>query len=166
MVAGHARFPTHNPSRGTDAARLQELMNSHDWEHEYEEILAEAEARGEVQILPQGEEKRRHPRFPAAGATVTIREDAVYRMIDLSRSGLAFHCSHSFPVGHTLTLALRDVIAIEAEVVGCEMEERDATYMEYAYKVRCRFLDDESGLRFLVLVKELERGDQEIAVSC
>jgi PilZ domain len=122
-------------------------MGQRNWEEEYERLLNEAIAGGIVSILPSGSEKRRHPRFRLA-------EQVPHDVVDLSISGLAFYAQRPFTVGHTIMVSLHQILAIQAQVLGCDpLSGADAPA---PYKIRCRFTDEDYGLRFLVLAMEME----------
>ena len=76
-------------------------------------------------------------------------------MVDLSISGLSFYSDRAFPLGQSITVSLRQILAIEAEVLGCDA--LGGSHPPAPYRVRCRFADPDYGLRFLVLAVELER---------
>ena len=131
-------------------------MGQRNWEQEYERILQDATRRGRVQILPSQSEKRKHPRFRLNGGKVLVTEQVPHDVVDLSVSGLAFYSDRAFTVGQSILMSLRQILAIQAEVLGCDpLSGPDAPA---AFKVRCRFQDVDYGLRFLVVAMEMERG--------
>lgn len=105
-------------------------------------------------------ERRRHRRYAVTGATVLARTQGEhYPLLNVSAGGLAFRSERAFAVGQHLTLALLDYVAVDAEVVGCEMIEVDADLMEYAYRVRCRIQEEDHArllLQFTVGPEALE----------
>lgn len=48
-------------------------------------------------------------------------------------------------------LSVKDSIFVEVEVIGCDIEESDADLMEYAYKVRSRFVNEQDGYMAFVM---------------
>lgn len=131
-------------------------MENRDWQQEYERILEEAKKGGRVQILPNHAEKRRHPRFRLKTGKVLVTEQIPHDVVDLSVSGLAFYSDRPFAVGAAIMMSLHQVVAIQAEVMGCDaLSGPDAPA---PYKVRCQFQDADYGLRFLVVAMEMERG--------
>lgn len=127
------------------------------WEQAYYRLLDEGVSSGRVQMMPEGQEKRRHPRFHMPGSMVTVRQDQQHEVVDVSVSGVAFHSTHRYAVGDRISLSLRGLLSIEAVVLGCEMVRVETVYMEYAYKVRCRFEDEGYGMQFLVMALEMAR---------
>jgi hypothetical protein len=133
---------------------MQGQMAQRNWDEEYERILNEATSEGRVHVLPQGSEKRRHPRFKLQSAKILVTEQVPHEIVDLSISGLAFYSPQPLPVGQLIMVSLHEILAIQAEVLGCDtMTGPEAPA---ACRVRCRFTDENYGLRFLVLAIELE----------
>jgi hypothetical protein len=139
-------------------------MTQRNWEDEYERILRDGLQSGKVSVLPSSSEKRRHPRFRLRSGTIFIKEDHPFEVINLSRSGLAFYGVREFKEDERISISLHQLMAIEAVVVGCDMEETDSNLMEYRYRVRCRFLNDDYGLQFLVMALEMEQGVFQIEI--
>lgn len=129
-------------------------MQPRNWEEEYERILAEAKDGDRVSILPAGSEKRRHPRFKLPDSQVLVTEPVPHDVADLSISGLAFYATRPFEVGQVIMVSLYQIIAIQAEVMGCDPLDNDSGK---AFRIRCRFTDQDYGLRFLVLAMEIDR---------
>lgn len=129
-------------------------MAQRNWEEEYERLLAEATESGRVSVLPSHSEQRRHPRFRLPGGQILVTEPVPHEMADVSISGLAFYAQRQFEAGQVIRVSLRKIIAIEAEVLGCDAVNGGAPG---TYRVRCRFTDEDYGLRFLVLAMEMDR---------
>lgn len=129
-------------------------MGQRNWEEEYDRILDQAIGGGRVEILPSGSEKRRHPRFRLPSGKILVTEQVPHDIVDLSVSGLAFYAERPFPVGQVIMVSLRQILAIQAEVLGSDAVTGGA--QDGAYKIRCRFTDEDYGLRFLVLAMEME----------
>ena len=131
-------------------------MEHRNWQQEYERILEEAKRAGRIQVLPSRSEKRRHPRFRLKAGKVLVTEQIPHDVVDLSVSGLAFYSDRPFTAGQSILMSLHQVVAIQAEVMGCDaLSGPDAPA---PYKVRCQFQDADYGLRFLVVAMEMERG--------
>ena len=132
-------------------------MGQRNWDEEYERILSEAIHEGWVRILPAGSEKRRHPRFKLESAEILVTEQVPHEIVDISVSGLAFFSPRPIPTGRMIMVSLHQILAIQAEVLGCEtLEGPDAPA---PFKIRCRFTDESYGLRFLVLAMEMKNQD-------
>ncbi len=71
--------------------------------------------------------------------------------------GVAFHSHRRFAVEQTISVAIRQILVIQAIVVGCD-EVEPAADGSPRFKIRCRFAEEDYGLRFLVLVMEMEGG--------
>ena len=131
-----------------------DAQDQRDWERDYDQLLQDGMHGGRVHMQPSNSEKRRHPRFKVDDGRLYVTEQVPYPIVDLSKSGLAFYAGKAFPVGGTIQVSLRGLIAIESVVLGSDpLTEPDAPA---AYRIRCRFADSEYGLRFLLLALELE----------
>lgn len=128
-------------------------MPDRNWEQEYHRILADALGTGKVQVLPSRSEKRRHPRFKLRNAKVIVTEEVQHDIVDLSISGLAFYSARTYAVGERIMVSLRQIIAIGAEVLGSDA--LDGPDAPAPYRIRCRFVDPDYGLRFLVMAVEM-----------
>jgi PilZ domain len=129
-------------------------MGQRNWEEEYERFLDEALRERRLRILPAGSEKRRHPRFKLNATQILVTEQVPHDIVDLSISGLSFFSDRTFDEGQRIMVSLRQILAIQAEVLGCET--LSGPDLPARYKVRCRFTDEEYGLRFLVLAIEMD----------
>ena len=129
------------------------------WVQEYDRLINRAIETGEVVILPDEKERRRHPRFKMPGGQVRITDSLQRDIIDMSMSGVAFYSERKYEVGEVVPLSLKEAFAVQAEVLGCEMVQTDPSFLEFAYRVRCQFINLNHGLNFLMLV--LEHSDSE-----
>jgi PilZ domain len=133
-------------------------MGQRNWEDEYERILDQARSGGRVRVLPSGSERRRHPRFTLGQGEILVSEQVPHTILDLSVSGLSFYSERPFGAGQLLTISLRQLIAIQAEVLGSDvLSGPDAPA---PYKIRCRFTDEDYGLRFLVLAMQMDAAEE------
>jgi hypothetical protein len=123
----------------------------------YAEILAEAARARDAR--PGDVERRGAPRVPVVTGELAVNRQHPVTTVDISISGVCFLSELPFAVGSDLDLSLAGVFSVSARVVGCEMEESDATFLETRYRVRCRFADEEQGMEVLVLTKEQRAAD-------
>lgn len=129
-------------------------MAQRNWDEEYERILQGALQGNRINVLPSGSERRRHPRFKLNQAQILVTEQVPRHVVDLSISGLAFYAERPFAVGQTIMISLRQILAIQAEVLGSDaLAGPDAPA---PYKIRCQFADPDYGLRFLVIALEMD----------
>ena len=128
-------------------------MQSH-WSEEYDQLLERAIAEGKVQLLPDKEERREHPRFKLTEDWVRSTESSQRDIIDLSKAGYAFYSERKFEIGEEVPLNLREAFVAQAKVVGCEMVESDSSFLEFKYAVHCQFTSQEHGMIILLLLFE------------
>ena len=122
------------------------------WGEEYDRLLEKAIAEGKVEPLRDHDERRDSPRFKFSEGFFHSKELTQRHIIDLSKSGYAFHSDRMYNIGEEISLSIRDAFEAHAIVVNCEIEETDAGFLEYKYRVRCRFTNPEYGLMILVLL--------------
>jgi hypothetical protein len=134
------------------------------WDKEYRALLSKGIAAGRVHVLPSDEEKRQHPRYRMAKATVWGRVERGYPVIDKSLAGLAFLSPFAFGVGQIARISLRQFFVVDALVVGCEMLETEPLFLECQYKVRCRFTDLDPSLLQVLVALDME-SDQGQALN-
>ncbi len=98
-------------------------------------------------------DKRQSPRFRFEESTfVQISgPPSRYRITDISPGGVSFRAFHAVEPQTQLMLSVKDSIFVEVEVIGCDIEESDADLMEYAYKVRSRFVNEQDGYMAFVM---------------
>ena len=132
-------------------------MSKRDLEQEYQLLLSEGLAKGEIRLRASALEHREAPRFAMRQSRIAVRVEPDYRLVDLSATGIAFYSDRPFRVGQVLQLILKDTVAFQARVVGCELVETDIDYLEMSYRVQCTFGDSSNGKQLLVLIKEMER---------
>jgi PilZ domain len=134
-------------------------------DQEYQLLLKEGLAKGEIVIRTDGPDLRGTPRFRMQGGRVTVRVEPVFKVVDISASGIAFLSELPFSPGDVLQVILRDTVAFQTRVVGCIVTETDPDLLELRYRVRCRFQDVTNGKHLLVLMKEMERIQDVPAVN-
>jgi PilZ domain len=132
-------------------------MGQRDLEQEYQLILSEGFATGELRIRTEAPDLREAPRFHIQQGRIGVRLEPQLLLVDVSASGIAFLSEVPFPPGSVLQVILKDTVAFQARVVACQLVETDIDYLEVRYRVQCRFSDSINGKHLLVLMKEMER---------
>lgn len=129
-------------------------MEGWQWKQDYEAILREGLARGEMDRHPH--ERRRQPRFRLKSQDVFIKVEPRFRVVDVSVSGMSVYSDFPFQEGQTVNITLGKAFSVEAEVVGCPIVEADPDWLETKYRVQCRFRDEAVGMQFLVMLKQMD----------
>lgn len=132
-------------------------MDASHWSREYERFLEQCAEQGRLEVRSQGDENRQHPRFRLWSHIVWTHGEFQFSIVDLSVSGIAFDANQDFEPGRLITVRLSDLLSVQSRVIGTT--ELDATPMFFAarYRVRCRFDDLVEGMRFLVMVKDMQQ---------
>lgn len=132
------------------------------WRADYVNVLQSIETDNErfgaqPRTLPAGAERRKDPRFAIPGeAKVYVHlKPRAFLLDNISIGGMAFYSDMPFEPGHTITLSAMGALAIDAEVVRCEMIETREDIMEYQYLVRARFQPSVNGYQAFVLALEV-----------
>jgi hypothetical protein len=89
-------------------------------------------------------EQRRHTRFPVQGIFGSLRSPRDIRVVNLSRSGIAFETSEDLAVGESCFLELRhhtDAASIEILVEWSEPAGNPAALRKPVFLVGARFVD-------------------------
>ena len=120
----------------------------------YERLLANARSRGDLLDETSGQELRRHPRMRVRVNHVPQPMGPWPMAADISLSGMAFHTSEPCEAGRVVDITLGPDISVAAEVLACD--EVPVLHEPARYRVRCRFADDDQGMRLLVALKEME----------
>lgn len=122
----------------------------------YERLLQECRSRGELLGAIEGDDRRRHPR-------VRVRPDRLpqplspWRLaVDISATGMAFFADEPCDAGRPIRIALGEHLAVDADVLACQEVPLEVLHDPTRYRVRCRFTDEQQGLRMLLAVKEME----------
>ena len=126
----------------------------HQWSEEYDRLLEKAIAEGRVEPLRDNDERRDSPRFKLSEDIYHSEESTHRNIIDLSKTGYAFHSERMYSIVEEAPLTIRDAFEAQATVVNCEMEETDTGFLEFKYRVRCRFTSPEHGMIILLLLFE------------
>lgn len=144
----------------------EEILTIRDvWLAGYRQRLAEERAAGRLEMLPEGDERRRFPRVRVTGGNVAAEELGPVEVLNLSASGLAMASPVPFAVDQPLTVSLANVFSTETRVVRCEPLAAPAgdkpAGAPQLYVVRGQFADADHGLQFVTLALELDRLERE-----
>ena len=131
------------------------MMERRNWELDYEDLLRKSIALGEVSCQESGE-KRESPRFKLNTGTIWVRLDQAFEVADISKDGISFFSPFKLIPGHEIPLTLGKAFLIDAIVVDCKMVITDEDFMESKYRICCRFKESETGIKMLVMMKEIE----------
>ncbi len=127
------------------------------WKTEYESMLKGSESAATEGL--EGQERRGEPRFSFStdqGVNIFAHiGPKAFRILNVSVGGVAFYSETHFEPGTPLLLSALGMVALDVEVVSCEMEETDASFMEFQYLVRARFSPRVNGYLVYVLSREM-----------
>jgi len=129
----------------------------------YRRLLEQCRSRGDVLGDPDGGERRRNPRLRVHPNRLAQPLSPWRLAIDVSANGMAFYAEEPPATGASVRIALGNLLEAEAEVLACQEVPLHLLKDPARYRVRCRFTDEEQGLRMLVAIKEME-DDQADAV--
>ena len=139
------------------------------WKTEYEgikneldnpsrETLGGPETGADSPLTTEGE-KRVEPRYAfdqVAGASIFVHlGPKAFEILNFSVGGVAFFSDTYFPEGTNLLLSALGMIALDVDVLSCEIEETDSGLMEFKYRVRGKFGPRVNGYQVYVLAREM-----------
>ncbi len=142
------------------------------WKQEYDSIREqltnlkpENDVLGELEQLeadwvpPEVDNRRATPRYLFPGdrdANIFAHMGPkAFRIINISVGGVAFYSDVSFEPGGNILLSALGMVALDVEVVSCELEETDSAFMEFQYLVRAQFSERVNGYLVYVLSREM-----------
>ena len=129
-----------------------------DWKKEYDALLRDGLANGEVEQLPSDEERRTQPRFRLKTQQVWIKVQRRFRVADLSVAGIAVLSDFPFEVGQTIHITLGKAFAVEAAVQDCT-PDAEGPDGNGGFRISCQFEDETVGMQFLVMLKQFDELD-------
>jgi hypothetical protein len=102
-------------------------------------------------------ERRSDPRYPFMPDSKIYAHmgPRAFPILNISIGGLAFHSDIFFETGTKLLMSALGMIALDVEVLSCDMEETDADLMECKYRVRAKFGPHVNGYQVYVLAREM-----------
>lgn len=126
------------------------------WQQEYDALLHDAQARGDLQPFAGGSERRVQPRFRLRSQHVFIKVEPRFDVADVSVSGMGLLSDFPFRIGQTLNITLGKAFSVEAVVMDCRLVLFNEDLLETKYQVRCQFADESVGMQFLVMMKQMD----------
>ena len=163
-MAAHDDSAGRPKQNGVSPATESTALGEPDWKVEYEQLtkfLPRASFAVPVQGSQQGgrmtEDRRTEPRYAFnEGAQVFAHlGPKAFQIINIAIGGVAFHSDIYFEPGTKLLLSALGMIALDVEILSCEMEEVDEGLMEYRYQVRAKFGPRVNGYQVYVLAREM-----------
>jgi hypothetical protein len=106
---------------------------------------------------PVIKERRTEPRYPFRDEAQIFAHlgPKAFHIANISIGGVAFFSDVAFEPGTKLLLSALGMIALDVEILSCEMEEVDHGLMEYRYRVRAKFGPRVNGYQVYVLAREM-----------
>ena len=161
--------PTKPSQPTTDSARVNSTANEPDWKAEYEALVQFLHAHGAApgqstrESDVKAQDRRTEPRYAfKEGAQVFAHlGPKAFQIINIAIGGVAFYSDIYFESGTKLLLSALGMIALDVEVLSCEMEEVDESMMEYRYRVRAKFGPRVNGYQVYVLAREMYLQQQD-----
>lgn len=153
----------------TDSARDDSAPSEPDWKAEYEALVQFLRAQGagpgqgNRDSHAMAQDRRAEPRYAfKEGAQVFAHlGPKAFQIVNISIGGVAFYSDIYFESGTKLLLSALGMIALDVEVLSCEMEEVDESMMEYRYRVRAKFGPRVNGYQVYVLAREMYLQQQD-----
>lgn len=142
-----------------------DVMSATEWKDDYERLLATAGSNGDLEANGNTHERRTNPRFKLHSETIWVKVEPRFSVIDVSINGIAFYSSYHFRPDTVIQTSIGKAFSIEAKVLDCEMVESDPDFMEAMYQVRCQFVDENMGMQFLVMLKEMDNINEGVSIS-
>jgi len=131
-------------------------MGERDLDQEYELLVKEGLARGEIEIRQAEWELREAPRFKLDDRKIAVPVQPSFPIVDVSACGIAFYADLPFTPGDYLNVILTDTLGVRARVIACSMVETDPALLETRYRVQCCFEHVVHGKRLLVMMNEMQ----------
>jgi len=123
------------------------------------DALGELDSISGLQTVPNGHEKRAEPRYQFKKETqVSIFAHIgpkAFQILNISVGGVAFYSDVFFEPGTSLLLSALGMVALDVEVLSCELEETNPDFMEFNYLVRAKFSERVNGYLVYVLSREM-----------
>ena len=129
-------------------------MNIATQKEHYQELLREAEGKGNIETGGGHPGRGSHPRFKTDDTEMEINVSLKVSVINISLSGVCFFSDHRFQPGQMFDFKVGSVFSIQAEVTSCEMVETDAELMEVRFRVESNFIGQELGLHSILSIIE------------
>lgn len=123
----------------------------------YERFVKQSIESGILEMREGPSEQREHPRFQLCRNIVWSHGDLQFSIVDLSISGISFDANQGFEPGRIITVRMSDLLQVTAVVVASDPVEPNSMFYIARNRVRCRFEDREEGVRFLLMVRDIQQ---------
>lgn len=164
--------PKHGEQEGAGTKVWDEDEEMRQWRKEYEDlkvqltnlnpdedVLGELENLRRVAPPPGLEDRRAEPRYSFDGR----REAKIYahigpkafQIVNISVGGVAFFSDVVFEPGTNILLSALGMVALDVDVLRCDLVETNPDFMEYQYLVRASFSPRVNGYLVYVLSREM-----------
>ncbi len=140
-------------------------MGEPNFDQEYELLVKEGLARGEIQIRQDERELREAPRFKLDDCKIAVPVQPSFPVVDLSACGIAFYADLPFTPGDYLNVILTGAFGFPARVIACTLVETDPALLETRYRVQCCFDDAFHGKQLLVMMNEMQKVTSRSSVN-
>lgn len=126
------------------------------WEKDYRLLIQKWMASGEIDHLPEGDERRQFPRFKLKSKSITILVEAQFPVVDLSLSGISFYSNLAVDARQSINLVLEKTFEVAVEIIRCQKTNVDFDGVQWPYRVHCNFVNHKHGMQLLVLLNEMD----------
>ncbi|HEX7928805.1 MAG TPA: PilZ domain-containing protein, partial [bacterium] len=135
----------------------QQYLEVRDYLDEVDLFMTETGDKSTAKPAASGRERRAEPRYPFRDQAQIFAHlgPKAFHIINISIGGVAFFSDVAFEPGTKLLLSALGMIALDVEILSCEMEEVDGGMMEYRYRVRAKFGPRVNGYQVYVLAREM-----------
>ena len=76
-------------------------------------------------------------------------------MIDISVDGIGFRSHESQEIGGLIHANIENMILVECKIMNCIMYESNSDFMEYEYRVGCKYTHPDYGKQIIVKMHQL-----------
>ena len=150
MKEASTKLPSRQPE-GIDPGVHHDI-----WEQDYSKLIRKWTEAGAIDPPPDGDERRRFPRFKLKSKSITIQVESQFPVVDLSLSGISFLSNMAIDARQTINLVLEKTFQVEVEVVKSRKVALTEEGVDWPYRVHCRFVNPRHGMQLLVLLDEMD----------
>lgn len=160
------------PAQERDAWSYEQELE--EWKARYEALLRQTGADTDFSPPPGGgvgRERRQDPRYsfqPDSRINIFAHlGPKAFPIVNVSVGGVAFYSEVFFEPGTNLLLSALGMVALDVDVLSCEMVETVSMFLECRYLVRARFASRVNGYLVYVLSRKafLEQGGVEATLE-
>ena len=119
------------------------------WKEEYEKLVVSLMQKSHS---PISDERRETPRFEfPIEITVGVSGPPInYRISNVSVGGIAIITDQNIEKGVNLIINIKNQESIRIEVVDSFIEKKVSPFMDYAYRIRSKYINESDGYRAFV----------------